>query len=474
VRLLPTPALRNAQRDRIVASLNDSDTNTVRAAAIRALAQTTAKRNDSFAVVSELLTEPALRGVTVSALLKLADGQTEPARCHDVVSSIVQNAESMSAEQRTTDAFIDEMQLADALLGRLDAVDAGQFRERLRAVTVRIVRLKTILEEMRYDTPYFAVEAGRPVQVILQNDDLMPHNLVFTRPGQLQQVAELGVLVGPEGGPAGLPYVPDTPDVLFATAMVDAGKQRRLTFTAPTEPAAYPYVCTFPRHWMRMYGVMLVVPDLDEWLQNSVPPKDPLGNTRTLIQNWTLADLEESLAAEPAGVTEAGARLFQEATCALCHKIQDKGGRVGPDLTDVLTRWKGDRKAVLREILTPSYRIEPKYTVQLVVTAAGRTISGIIQSENDTSISLLENPEARAPTVISRDDIDEIIPSTTSMMPKALLDKFTSEEIIEILDFICRSPPAAANDEICREEVSASDTRGTNSASSSNDRASEF
>ncbi|MCH8962102.1 MAG: hypothetical protein IH820_12455 [Bacteroidetes bacterium] len=32
-----------------------------------------------------------------------------------------------------------------------------------------------------------------------------------------------------------------------------------LTFTAPTEPGDYPYVCTFPGHWRTMQGVMQVV-----------------------------------------------------------------------------------------------------------------------------------------------------------------------------------------------------------------------
>jgi len=196
--------------------------------------------------------------------------------------------------------------------------------------------------------------------------------------------------------------------------------------------------------------VMLVVPDLDAWMQKPVVPKDPLGNTRSFVQNWTLAALDEHLADPPAADPEAGARLFREATCAQCHKIDGVGGEVGPELTDVLKRWKGDRRGVLREILEPSYRIEPKYTVQLVITVEGRTISGIVKSENEDSISLLENPEAKTLTVVKRDDIDEVIPSTTSMMPKALLDKFTAEEIMQILQYICRNPSGGNADELCR------------------------
>ena len=39
-----------------------------------------------------------------------------------------------------------------------------------------------------------------------------------------------------------------------------------LRFEAPTEPGVYPYVCTYPGHWRRMYGAMYVVDDLEGYL----------------------------------------------------------------------------------------------------------------------------------------------------------------------------------------------------------------
>ncbi len=53
---------------------------------------------------------------------------------------------------------------------------------------------------------FFAVEAGRPVQVVLNNEDLMPHNFVITTPGALQEVAIAGALL--TQNPGGTPYVP--------------------------------------------------------------------------------------------------------------------------------------------------------------------------------------------------------------------------------------------------------------------------
>jgi putative heme-binding domain-containing protein len=122
--------------------------------------------------------------------------------------------------------------------------------------------------------------------------------------------------------------------------------------------------------------------------------------------------------------------------------VNGEGRTVGPDLTDVFTRWKGDRQAVLRESLDPSYRIEPEYAVHLVVTTDGRTWSGLVTAEDRETISLLANPEAREPMVLRREDIEELAKTSTSMMPKGLLDRFTRDEILDILAFLESVDPA--------------------------------
>ena len=54
-------------------------------------------------------------------------------------------------------------------------------------------------------------------------------------------------------------YVPNLPQVIAFTPLVNPDQTYRLTFTAPTELGNYPYICTFPGHWRLMNGVMKVV-----------------------------------------------------------------------------------------------------------------------------------------------------------------------------------------------------------------------
>jgi hypothetical protein len=116
------------------------------------------------------------------------------------------------------------------------------------------------------------------VQIILDNPDGMPHNLVITAPGAVQEIGIAGGMLQPPNDPKLKPFIPDSPKVLFASHLVQPGKSETLAFDAPKDPGEYGYVCTFPGHWVRMYGVMLVVPDLDAYDANPTVPIDPLTN----------------------------------------------------------------------------------------------------------------------------------------------------------------------------------------------------
>jgi putative membrane-bound dehydrogenase-like protein len=450
VALVPNPSVRNSLRNEVLDCLEAKQPIAVRRAAIEALAHVPAQQEDTFHRLAGLVGAPQLRAAAVQTLNRVSREHRSPADAQNIVRTLVDMAAKTPAARRTTDEFLDAMQLADSLLPLLAPEEMRVTRQRLREITVRVVRINTVHEEMRYDTPYFAVEAGRPVQLVLRNEDLMPHNLVITSPGALRDVAMLAATMPSAADRKGLAYVPKTEQVLFGTRLVDSHRQDVLTFTAPSEPGEYPYVCTFPNHWMRMYGVMVVVSDLDAWLANPVKPADPLGNTREFVRNWTVEELQPQLAASLEGrSTETGRKLFKEATCLQCHKFNGEGGAVGPELTDVFLRWKGDSLAILREMLDPSHKIEPKYALYNVVMSDGRIKSGIIAAQDRDTVTILANPENSKPEQLLRDDIHELVKTSASLMPKGLLDRYTKEEIFELLAYLKTgqpTPPPASSD----------------------------
>jgi azurin len=123
---------------------------------------------------------------------------------------------------------------------------------------IKTIRIKTIREAMKYDLKEFTVSPGQTVQIILENTDAMQHNLVVTRPGMREKVGKAGDAMMKDEKGAEKNYVPNLPEVLFATPLVNPGQSYTLTFKAPVKVGDYPYVCTFPGHWTLMNGVMHV------------------------------------------------------------------------------------------------------------------------------------------------------------------------------------------------------------------------
>ena len=430
---------------RVAEAVNQKDNQPLRIAAVDAVPATTISGEEKFNLVAPaVFGDSPLRSAAVDALASVPADERPKSSAMAVLSELVLMAERTKKKDRTSDEFLAAMQLADSLLPVAPEAEAREYRQRLRDVTVRLVRIATVEEEMRYDVPYFAVEAGRPVQIVLVNHDVMPHNLVVGRPGTLKQIAADGLATGPGGGWKGLPYVPETSDVLAATKMVNADAQDRITFDAPDVPGEYPYVCTFPQHWYRMYGVMVVVDDLDAFLRNPVPPANPIGSNRSFVADWKVEDLADEITEGIKGRSpEIGQRIFVEASCQGCHMVSQVGGKVGPALEEVYTRMKGDDVAVLREILEPSHRIEPKYTMHKVLTFDGNVLTGVLVDENDDFVFMLTSAEDKEPIKVAQDDIDAMVPSKVSIMPKALMNQYTKDEIFELMAYLKSIDPAA-------------------------------
>src|SRR6185437_14590324 len=92
---------------------------------------------------------------------------------------------------RTAPAALDALQLADSLASQLPLAEAKQVRGELGELGVRVLRMGTVPDQMLFDKERIVVKAGKPVQVVFENNDLMPHNFVVTRPGALEETGLL-------------------------------------------------------------------------------------------------------------------------------------------------------------------------------------------------------------------------------------------------------------------------------------------
>lgn len=102
------------------------------------------------------------------------------------------------------------------------------------------------------------VKAGEPIEFTLLNPDVVPHNWALVQPGSLRSVGEMANRLVADPEAAARHYIPHTSDVLYYTDVVPPGDSFTIHFRAPEKPGRYPYLCTFPGHWMVMNGELIV------------------------------------------------------------------------------------------------------------------------------------------------------------------------------------------------------------------------
>ena len=121
-----------------------------------------------------------------------------------------------------------------------------------RSITIKAAK------NLMFDTTQLKVRAAEPIRLTFENPDAVPHNWAFVKPGMLESVGVQAnkMIADPEA--AARNYIPDTDDVLAYTDIVEPYSTFTIYFVAPKEPGRYPYLCTFPGHWMVMNGTMVV------------------------------------------------------------------------------------------------------------------------------------------------------------------------------------------------------------------------
>ena len=102
------------------------------------------------------------------------------------------------------------------------------------------------------------VKAGQPLKINLLNTSATAHNLVIVKPGAEQKVGTAANEMAKSMDGYKKHFVPKVPEVLFSTPLVKPNSSYALRMKAPKEPGRYPYICTFPGHWIIMKGVLIV------------------------------------------------------------------------------------------------------------------------------------------------------------------------------------------------------------------------
>jgi uncharacterized repeat protein (TIGR03806 family) len=136
-----------------------------------------------------------------------------------------------------------------------------------------------------------------------------------------------------------------------------------------------------------------------------------------------------------AGDAARGRALYETAAavqCRNCHRLGGAGRDVGPALDDVGGRL--DRAKLLESILEPSKTIEPKYRTWSLLTADGRSLSGVLVSRTESEVRLRDAQGAEL--VVPAAEVESLEPQPTSLMPEHQFRDLTAAQAADLLAFL--------------------------------------
>ncbi|MBI82351.1 MAG: hypothetical protein CMJ81_04070 [Planctomycetaceae bacterium] len=140
-----------------------------------------------------------------------------------------------------------------------------------------------------------------------------------------------------------------------------------------------------------------------------------------------------------AGDALRGQRLFMRKdtlSCLSCHRYQQRGYDVGPDLKSMKADTTSDQ--ILENLLNPSKKIDEKFEAYTIVTFAGQIFAGLLEERTDDFVTLKQAGGKQVR--IASEDIDELIRQNKSLMPDQVLKDLTAQQAADLLAFLQTLP----------------------------------
>src|SRR5881628_1468413 len=157
-----------------------------------------------------------------------------------------------------------------------------------------------------------------------------------------------------------------------------------------------------------------------------------------------LRSIEVKAPSQPIGNPIHGKQLFYgDANCSLCHMVEGKGGRVGPDLTGA----GGSRtvEALIESVRNPSQKLawgltEPtkefaqEYETVTVVMPDGKQIKGVAFNEDNFSLQVMDTNEKIH--LLEKDKVSSIKKSRESLMPVYDNTLLSDQDLHDIIAYL--------------------------------------
>ncbi len=148
------------------------------------------------------------------------------------------------------------------------------------------------------------------------------------------------------------------------------------------------------------------------------------------------ADLEKLMQAALSrrGDPARGRAVFLDAKaqCSKCHRVENAGERIGPELTGIGSRFS--KIHIVESILEPSRTVTPGFQTLTVRLTDGRVLTGVRVAETATALTLADQQGTKHE--LSKAEIDAQQPQAKSTMPDNVAQQLTVEQFVDLVAFL--------------------------------------
>ena len=165
-------------------------------------------------------------------------------------------------------------------------------------------------------------------------------------------------------------------------------------------------------------------------------PRAAIAANRSFVKAWKMEDLAPVVEKGLTGRDyDRGRALFSAVGCYACHRYNNEGGAVGPDLTVAAGRFSP--RDLLESIILPSKEISDQYGAVVIATSDGRVVTGrIVNLHGDIMQVQTDMLNPNGLISVNQTQIDEMKPSPVSMMPEGLLNTLSQDEVLDLLAYL--------------------------------------
>ncbi|MFP4094786.1 MAG: c-type cytochrome [Cyclobacteriaceae bacterium] len=150
--------------------------------------------------------------------------------------------------------------------------------------------------------------------------------------------------------------------------------------------------------------------------------------------------LEEAVAVLDSGGLEnrsfeAGKNMYAATRCATCHSMRGEGGNIGPDLTQLGTRFSAED--MLEAIVEPNKTISDQYASTVLYLKNGKSVVGRLTNQDEENYYLSQNPFA--PDYIRevpKEEVSQTKLSAVSVMPPGTINALNEEELRDLIAYL--------------------------------------